>query len=62
MINTNNYFDSIKTLHVSKFPKELKFGYDFTKDVTENHTTWDYYNDDTELKASVDEYLANLKT
>jgi hypothetical protein len=60
MINTNNYFDSIKTLHVSKFPKELKFGYDFTKDVTENHTTWDYYNDDTELKASVDEYLANL--
>ncbi len=60
MINTNNYFDSIKTLHVSKFPKELKFGYDFTKDVTENHTTWDYYNDDDELKASVDEYLANL--
>lgn len=62
MINTTNYFDSIKTLHVSKFPKELKFGYDFTKDVTENHTTWDYYNDDNELKASVDEYLANLKT
>jgi hypothetical protein len=61
MITINNYFDSIKTLHVTKFPKELKFGYDFTKDVTENHTTWDYYYEDDDLKANVDEYLANLK-
>jgi hypothetical protein len=60
MITTSNYFHKIKEIDKSRLPAKLKEGYDFVKELTENHTTWDYYNSDKDIKATVDEYLANL--
>jgi len=60
MITTSNYFQKIKDIDVSKLPAKLKEGYEFVKELTENHATWDYYKSDKDIKATVDEYLANL--
>lgn len=57
MITTQNYFEEIKEIKISSLPKKLQEGYDFTKELTEDHTTWKYYKSDQSLKAIVDEYL-----
>ncbi|MBK6834072.1 MAG: hypothetical protein IPG89_07280 [Bacteroidetes bacterium] len=60
MITTQNYFDKVKTINVSALPNALKEGHHFTKEITENHKTWTYYNSDKDIKSTIDEYLANL--
>jgi hypothetical protein len=60
MITTQNYFQKVREIHVSDLSKKLKDGYDFAKEITENHKTWDYYKSDKDIKSTVDEYLANL--
>lgn len=60
MITTKNYFEQARNISLSTLPSNLKGGYNFTKEVTENHTTWNYYHADADIKAAVDEYLANL--
>jgi len=62
MITTENYFQKISDIKVSQLPDDIKEGYDFVKEVTENHTSWNYYNLDADIKATVDGYLANLST
>ena len=60
MITTQNYFQKVKEINLSDLSKKLKDGYDFAKEITENHKTWDYYKSDKDIKSTVDEYLANL--
>jgi hypothetical protein len=60
MITTKNYFQKTGDIKVSQLPDDLKEAYDFVKEVTENHTSWNYYNLDADIKATVDGYLANL--
>src|SRR5690349_8639859 len=60
MVKTQNYFEKIKEIDIATLPNKLKEGYDFVKEVTENHSTWDYYNSDADIKATIDQYLANL--
>lgn len=60
MITTKNYFNKVGNMDASQLPMNLKEGYDFVKEVTENHTTWNYYHSDADIKAAVDEYLANV--
>ena len=60
MITSKNYFQKANDIKLSELPSDLKEGYNFVKEVTENHTTWNYYNSDTDIKATVDEYIANL--
>ncbi len=62
MITTQNYFDRVKTMNVSALPSSLKEGHHFTKEITDNHKTWDYYKSDKDIKSTVDEYLANLSS
>jgi hypothetical protein len=60
MITTKNYFEEIKKIKFSSLPKKLQDGYDFTKELTEDHTTWKYYRSDEGLKRTVDDYLEAL--
>lgn len=60
MITSKNYFQKQVEVKVSDLPTNLKEGYDFVKEITKGHTTWAYYNSDEDIKATVDEYLANL--
>lgn len=60
MITTSNYFQKVKEIDIPKLPANLREGFDFINEVTENHTTWEYYNSDNDIKATIDEYLANL--
>jgi hypothetical protein len=60
MVTTQNYFDRVKQIKVSSLPAKLKEGYDFVKELTDNHSSWDYYRSDQDIKAAVDEYFANL--
>jgi len=60
MITTQNYFEEIEKIKFSSLPKKLKEGYDFTHELTEEHSSWKYYKSDKDLRAIVDEYLAAL--
>jgi hypothetical protein len=60
MFTVNNYFEKVKEIDRSALPANLQEMYDFVKEVTENHKTWDYYNSDKDIKATVDQYLSNL--
>jgi hypothetical protein len=62
MFTTNNYFEKIKEINRSDLPANLQEAYDFVKEVTDNYATWDYYNSDKDIKATVDQYLSNLST
>jgi hypothetical protein len=60
MFTINNYFEKVKGIDRHKLPENLQEVYDFVKEVTDNHSTWDYYHSDMDIKATVDQYLANL--
>ena len=51
MITSKNYFEKVPEITVSDLPSNLKEWYDFVKDITQDHTTWDYYNADGDIKA-----------
>ncbi len=60
MITKDNFFQTAKEINPKTLPASLKEGFEFVREVTENHTTWKYYNADADIKATVDQYLANL--
>lgn len=60
MWTIKNYFDKVKGIDLTKVSAQLKEGYDFVREATEEHTTWDYYKADSDIKAVVDKYLADL--
>src|SRR4051812_49217054 len=60
MITSKNYIETIKTVVPKTLPAFLEEGYDFVKEVTENHTTWRYYNADAEIRGTADKYFADL--
>ncbi len=62
MITTSNYFKRLKQIKVSTLPQALHEEYEYVKEVTENHTSWDYYHADSDIKKAVDQYLANLSS
>lgn len=62
MINKENYFAELKKLPVkpSFFPEGLKKFYDYIKDASDNHTDWEFYDTDKDMKKKVDEYFRAL--
>jgi hypothetical protein len=60
MLTTKNYFQKVAAINIAKLPANLKEGYEFVKEVTENHSTWNYYHSDTDIKNTVDEYLESV--
>jgi hypothetical protein len=60
MLTTKNYFQKASAINIAKLPSDLKEGYEFVKEVTENHSTWNYYHSDADIKNTVDEYLENV--
>lgn len=62
MLTIKNYFQKVKDIDVNKLPANMQEAYAFAKEATENHTTWDYYNSDKDIQATIDQYLANLSS
>ncbi|QHS60842.1 hypothetical protein [Chitinophaga agri] len=60
MITSKNYFEKVKDIDPSRFSADLRERYDYVKEVTEDHSTWDFYNADNDIKAAVDQYLADF--
>ncbi|MBN8865870.1 MAG: hypothetical protein J0H92_21025, partial [Sphingobacteriales bacterium] len=60
MITKDNLFKTAKTIKVDSLPASLKEGFEFVREVTENFTTWKYYKSDGDIKAAVDQYIAEL--
>src|ERR1700761_2829905 len=60
MITIHTYFAQVDQIKVSQLPKNLKEGFDYVKELTENHKTWKYYKEDAEIKEVVDSYFASL--
>lgn len=60
MFTVKNYFDKIKEVDVQKLPAKLRERYEFVKEVTQDHTSWEFYHADNEIKATVERYLSNL--
>lgn len=60
MITIKNYFNRVPNIDSNRLPAMLKEGYSYVRELTEDHTTWDYYHADPEIKAAVDRYLADL--
>jgi flagellin-specific chaperone FliS len=68
MVSTSDYLVKINLVGIENLTPVLKEGYAFVKEITENFTTWELYEDET-IKAGVDAhfelldaYLEHLKT
>ncbi len=59
-ITLKNYFSRLRDFAPGELTTELRREYDYTKEVTENHTRWDYYLSDPDIKEAVDKYFADL--
>ncbi|MGZ4098919.1 MAG: hypothetical protein ACXVNM_08570, partial [Bacteroidia bacterium] len=60
MITIQNYFKEIQNLDVLNFPTDLRDGYIFTEEATENHKNWSFYHSDKDVKETIDEYISRL--
>lgn len=60
MINKQTYFDRIKGVNYDALTSSLKKAFDFTKEATENHRTWKYYDSEEVIKKKIDEYFSAL--
>lgn len=60
MISKSNYFDKVRLIKPGFLPAGLKSGFDFTKEATDNHSTWEYYSSETAIKSKIDEYFKAL--
>lgn len=60
MITVQNYFKEVKSIDSATLPKALKVQFDFTKEATENHKTWEYYNAEKEIRDTIDDYFNKL--
>jgi hypothetical protein len=58
MINTGNYFETIKTIDFSSLPDALKNGDKLTRGASQNN--WSAYNSNENIKRVVDSYLTHL--
>lgn len=60
MLTVKNYLDKVIDIDYSSLPVELQERYDYVRELTENHTTWEFYHADADITATVDQYLADL--
>lgn len=60
MLTIKNYFKKVQDIDYDSLPATLREGYDFVSEVTEDHTRWDYYHADEEIRAMIDRFLADL--
>lgn len=60
MINKENYFDTVKSITVSKLPENLKKGYLFVQQTTQDHSTWKFYNQHQDIKTKAERYFTLL--
>lgn len=60
MITTKNYFDTVKGLKKSDLPLTLQSAWEFVQGVTEHGDNWDFYNQDPQIKETVDLYFKKL--
>lgn len=60
MITKDNYFEKVKGINRAALPEDMQEEYDFVKDITENHTTWEYYKADPAIKDTVNDYFKSL--
>jgi hypothetical protein len=59
-INSKNYYASIEKIDRSKFPPDLKLAADFVDDVTSNGSNWGYYQQDQDIKKTIDLFFEKL--
>lgn len=62
MINKHNYFNKVNSIKLAGLPAGLKSGFEFTKEATENHSTWEYYTSEATIKKKIDEYFKALSS
>ncbi len=60
MISKGNYFEKVKSIQLDQLPEALQKYYAFTKEVTEDHQHWDYYQAAPEIKSEVEKYFEEL--
>ncbi len=60
MITRNNYFENVKTIPFSKLPENLKKGFLFVQQATEDHTTWQIYNSQQNIREKIERYFKLL--
>lgn len=60
MLTVKNYFDKVSDIDYDSLPIDLQEHYDYVRELTEDHTTWEFYYADADITATVDQYLANL--
>lgn len=60
MINRENYFEKVKKILFAKLPENLKKGFLFVQQTTEDHTTWKFYEQHNDIKVKVDRYFSLL--
>ncbi len=60
MITKENYFEKVKTIPFSKLPENLKKGFLFVQQSTENYSTWKFYDQHVGIQVKVDKYVALL--
>jgi len=60
MITPDNYFKTIKGLSKSDLPETLQSAWEFVEDVTENGENWDFFNEDPQIKQTIDLYFQKL--
>ena len=60
MITTKNYYTAIEKIGVSKLPKSLKEDHEYVNEVTDHNSTWDFYNQSKDIKATIDQHFADI--
>ena len=60
MDSRNVLFKSLKEINPSILSKSLKEEYDYLVEVSENFTTWDYYDADMDIKKTFDQSMADI--
>ncbi|MGZ3750589.1 MAG: hypothetical protein ACXVP0_06430 [Bacteroidia bacterium] len=60
MINKDNYFEKVSTIDPGSLPSGLKKGYEFVKEATENHRTWQFYQKGGAVRQRIDMYFEAL--
>ena len=60
MITKENYFSKVKAIKFGALPKELQKRYLFTQEATEEHTTWEHYEEDPDVSVPIDDYIKSL--
>ncbi len=60
MINKENYFENVKSIPFSKLPENLKNGFLFVQQSTEDHTTWKFYDKHNDIKLKIEKYFTLL--